>query len=418
MSESSCSGSCSSCSEECASRQPSREELLEPANKHSKIKRVIGVVSGKGGVGKSFVTSYMTVNMQRKGYQTAILDADVTGPSIPKSFNIHAKAKGNEMGIFPEGSKNGTKIMSVNLLVDDEETPVVWRGPVISGVVKQFWSEVVWGDVDYMFVDMPPGTGDVPLTVFQSIPLDGIIIVTSPQELVSMIVKKAVNMANAMDIPILGIVENYSYVSCGSCGEKISVFGESHVDEIAKQCGLKVLAKLPLDPSIASKVDKGEVEDLQGDWLNEAADFIEQVCPNTEVDKMAELKKIAVTTDADHTVFQHFGRCPSFTIYNIEDGKLSSQQVLESGDTGHEALADLLAQEQVEVLICVGIGAGAMEALMQNGIMVVPGQQGDIDVVTQAFLDGTLMMSNIPNCDHHDHGEEHSCGCGCSGGCH
>lgn len=418
MSESSCSGSCSSCSENCSSRQPSREELLEPANKYSKIKRVIGVVSGKGGVGKSFVTSFMSVNMQRKGYQTAILDADVTGPSIPKSFGVHTKVKGNEMGLFPETSKNGTKIMSVNLLVDDEETPVVWRGPVIAGVVKQFWGEVVWGDVDYMFVDMPPGTGDVPLTVFQSIPLDGIIIVTSPQELVSMIVKKAVNMANAMDIPILGIVENYSYVSCGNCGEKISVFGESHVEEIAKQCGLKVLAKLPLDSSIAAKVDKGEVEELQGDWLKEAADFIEQVCPNTEVDKMAELKKIAVTTDADHTVFQHFGKCPSFTIYNIEDGKLSSQQILDSGETGHEALADLLAQEKVEVLICGGIGAGAMEALMQNGIMVVPGQQGDIDVVTQAFLDGTLMMSNVPNCDHHDHGEEHSCECGCSGGCH
>lgn len=418
MSESSCSGSCSSCSENCSSRQPSREELLEPANKYSKIKRVIGVVSGKGGVGKSFVTSFMSVNMQRKGYQTAILDADVTGPSIPKSFGVHTKVKGNEMGLFPETSKNGTKIMSVNLLVDDEETPVVWRGPVIAGVVKQFWGEVVWGDVDYMFVDMPPGTGDVPLTVFQSIPLDGIIIVTSPQELVSMIVKKAVNMANAMDIPILGIVENYSYVSCGSCGEKISVFGESHVEEVAKQCGLKVLAKLPLDPSIAAKVDKGEIEDLQGDWLNEAADFVEQVCPNTEVDKMAELKKIAVTTDTDHTVFQHFGKCPSFTVYNIEDGKLSSQKVLDAGETGHEALADLLAQEKVEVLICGGIGAGAMEALMQNGIMVVPGQQGDIDVVTQAFLDGTLMMSNMPNCDHHGHGEEHSCGCGCSGGCH
>lgn len=418
MSEGSCSGSCGSCTENCSSRQPSREELLEPANKHSRIKRVIGVVSGKGGVGKSFVTSYMAVNMQRRGYQTAILDADVTGPSIPKSFGVHTKAKGNEMGIFPESSKKGTRIMSVNLLVDDEETPVVWRGPVIAGTVKQFWTEVVWGEVDYMFVDMPPGTGDVPLTVFQSIPLDGIIIVTSPQELVSMIVKKAVNMATAMDIPILGIVENYSYVSCGNCGEKISVFGESHVDEVAEQCGLKVLAKLPLNPAIAAKVDKGEIEELEGDWLNEAADFLEQVCPNTEVDKMAELKKIAITTDEDHTVFQHFGKCPSFTIYNIEDGKLSSQQVLDAGDTGHEALAELLAKEQVEVLICGGIGAGAMNALMENQIMVVPGQQGDIDVVTQAFLDGTLMMSTTPNCDHHHEDEGHSCECGCSGGCH
>ena len=245
MSEENCSGSCSSCTADCASRQPSREELLEPVNKYSKVKRVIGVVSGKGGVGKSFVTSYLSVCMQRKGYKTAILDADITGPSIPKSFGIHGKTFSTEQGMIPTESAKGTKVMSINLLVDNEEAPVIWRGPVIAGAVKQFWTEVYWGDVDYMFVDMPPGTGDVPLTVFQSIPLDGIIIVTSPQELVSMIVKKAVNMANAMDIPILGIVENYSYVLCDCCNKKMQVFGESRVEEVAEQCGLKVLAKLP-----------------------------------------------------------------------------------------------------------------------------------------------------------------------------
>ena len=414
--EEACTGSCSSCSASCSSRKPSKEELLEPANKHSRIKRVIGVVSGKGGVGKSFVTSYLAVNMQRKGYQTAILDADVTGPSIPKSFGVHTKAKGNELGIFPEYSKNGTAMMSLNLLVDNEETPVVWRGPVIAATVKQFWTEVVWGNVDYMFVDMPPGTGDVPLTVFQSIPLDGIIIVTSPQELVSMIVKKAVNMANAMEIPILGIVENYSYVSCGNCGEKISVFGESHVEEIAKECGTKVLAKIPLDSVIASKVDQGAIEDLQGDWLAEAADFLEEVCPNEEVDKMAKLKKIAITTDENHTVFQHFGTCPTLTIYELAEGKIAGQKTISCGETGHEAMVDLLVKEQVEVLICGGIGVGAMEALMSHDIMVVPGQQGDIDEAVQAFLNGNLMDTNIPTCNHHEGDGSEGCGCGCS--CH
>ena len=416
MSEQNCTGSCGSCKADCASRKPSKEELLEPANRYSKIKRVIGVVSGKGGVGKSFVTSYLSVCMQRKGYQTAIMDADITGPSIPKSFGIHNKVKGSELGLFPEVSKNGTRVMSINLLVDKEDTPVVWRGPVIAGTVKQFWSEVVWGDVDYMFVDMPPGTGDVPLTVFQSIPLDGIIIVTSPQELVSMIVKKAVNMANAMEIPILGIVENYSYVTCGCCGEKMSVFGESHVEEVAKESGVKVLGKLPLDPAIASQVDKGAIEELEGDWLNDATDFLEQVCPCEDVDPLEKVKKIAVTTGEEKEVFQHFGSCPVFTVYDVEQGKLTGEHQLEAKETGHTAMANLLIEEGVEVLICGGIGMGAIQALMENNIIVVPGQQGSVEEVAKAFLSGSLMSSNEPSCNH-AHGEDKGdCGCGC--GCH
>ncbi len=275
MSES-CSGSCSSCGEAGCSQRTTKEDFLEPMNANSSIKKVIGIVSGKGGVGKSFVTSYLSVSMRRLGYDTAILDADITGPSIPKAFGIHEKAQGNESGIFPAESKMGTKLMSINLLLDTEETPVVWRGPVIAGTVKQFWSDVMWGDVDYMFVDMPPGTGDVPLTVFQSLPLDGIIIVTSPQDLVTMVVEKAVNMAKMMEIPILGLVENYSYVECGSCGEKISVFGESKADVIAEKYGLEVLGKVPLTPAISKAVDSENIEELQGDWLDAAVRKVEK----------------------------------------------------------------------------------------------------------------------------------------------
>lgn len=387
MSESSCSGSCSSCSAECASRQPSREELLEPVNKYSKVKRVIGVVSGKGGVGKSFVTSYMSVCLQRKGYQTAILDADITGPSIPKAFGIHGKTMSVEQGMIPATSKKGTKVMSINLLVDKEDTPVIWRGPVIAGAVKQFWTEVFWDDVDYMFVDMPPGTGDVPLTVFQSIPLDGIIIVTSPQDLVSMIVKKAVNMANAMDIPILGIVENYSYITCECCGKQMSVFGESHIDTIAEESGLKVLAKLPIDPVAAGKVDAGAIEELENTWLDEAVSFIEEVCPaDDREDLMAKIKKIAVAVDEAKNIFAHFGKCEKFAVYELEENQIVKESVMEANENAREAMADWLEEQGVQVLICGGIGYTSMQDLMAKHIMVVPGQQGNARTAAETFL--------------------------------
>ena len=268
-----CSHDCSSCSQKC-----SKESLLEPQNKASKVKRVIGVVSGKGGVGKSLVTSMLAVSMQRRGYKTAILDADITGPSIPKSFGLKCgSVEGNDLGMLPPSSKTGIEIMSVNLLMDEETKPVVWRGPVIAGVVKQFWTDVVWGEVDFMFVDMPPGTGDVPLTVFQSLPLDGIIIVTSPQELVSMIVEKAVNMANLMNVKLLGLVENYSYIVCPDCGKVIRPYGESRIDDIASTHATAVLAKLPIDPSLASLCDKGVIELFEGDYMDRAADLIEKL---------------------------------------------------------------------------------------------------------------------------------------------
>ncbi len=269
-----CTHDCSTCSANCSSRQP--ESLLAPQNEYSDVKHVIGVVSGKGGVGKSLVTSMLAVSTQRLGYQTAIIDADITGPSIPKTFGlsgvrVEATAEGY---MLPPRTKTGIEVISVNLLLEDETAPVVWRGAMIAGAVKQFWQDTAWNDVDYMFVDMPPGTGDVPLTVFQSLPLDGIIIVTSPQELVSMIVDKAVKMAEMMNIPVLGIVENYSYIKCPHCDEKISVFGESHVDEIAAAHNIPVLAKMPMDPRLPALCDKGLIELMETDVLDEAVKTI------------------------------------------------------------------------------------------------------------------------------------------------
>ncbi len=268
-----CNHDCSSCSQKC-----SKESLLEPQNKASNVKHVIGVVSGKGGVGKSLVTSMLAVTMQRRGYQAAVLDADITGPSIPKAFGLKTGCvEGTDLGMLPPKTKTGIEVMSVNLLVDDETKPVVWRGPVIAGTVKQFWSDVVWNDVDYMFVDMPPGTGDVPLTVFQSIPLDGIIIVSSPQQLVSMIVEKAVNMANLMDVKILGLIENYSYIVCPDCGKVLKPFGESNIDVMAEKFNIPVMAKLPIDSELASLCDKGVVELFEGDYLDRAVDLLEKI---------------------------------------------------------------------------------------------------------------------------------------------
>ena len=269
-----CTHDCSTCQENCGERQ--EQDLSAKLNPAASVKRVIAVVSGKGGVGKSLVTGLLASKMQSRGYQAAVLDADITGPSIPKSFGIHEHARGTEDMLIPCYSNKGTQIMSVNLILDNETDPVVWRGPVIAGVVTQFWSDVLWDDVDYMFVDMPPGTGDVPLTVFQSLPIDGIVIVTSPQELVSMIVEKAVKMANMMNVPILGLVENMSYFVCPDCGKKHNIFGESHIDEIAERYNTKVLAKLPIDSDLAKCVDEGRVELFEGNYLDDAAQEIEK----------------------------------------------------------------------------------------------------------------------------------------------
>ncbi len=254
-----CTHDCSSCGSDCDSRQEPQSFLAEQ-NPYSNVKKVIGVVSGKGGVGKSVVTSLLAAAALKNGYASAVLDADITGPSIPKMFGIDDKAGGSENGIIPQESKGGTKIISINLLLENAEDPVIWRGPIIAGIVKQFWTDVIWGDVDYMFVDMPPGTGDVPLTVFQSLPVDGIIVVTSPQELVEMIVSKAVKMAEMMNIPVLGIVENMSYFTCPDCGKRHALFGESKVDALAEKFGIEAVSKLPIDPKLAEACDAGEIE--------------------------------------------------------------------------------------------------------------------------------------------------------------
>lgn len=269
-SEECCSGCSSACGE---AQQP--ESFLEPTNEYNNIKKVIGVVSGKGGVGKSLVTSLLAVTMQRLGHNTAILDADITGPSIPKAFKLTEKATANELGIFPVKTKTGIGTMSVNSILENDTDPVVWRGPVIAGTVKQFWTDVLWGDVDYMFIDMPPGTGDVPLTVFQSIPVDGIVIVTSPQELVSMIVSKAVKMAELMNVPIIGLVENMSYFTCPDNGKDYKIFGDSHIEEVAQEHGLEVVGRLPIDPKLAAACDKGMIELFEGDWLDDLAKKLE-----------------------------------------------------------------------------------------------------------------------------------------------
>lgn len=270
-----CTHDCSTCSEKCSSRD--KTSMLEPLNAHSNVKKVIGVVSGKGGVGKSMVTSLLAALTSRKGYNVGILDADITGPSIPKAFGVKGQITGFDGFMVPKISHGGIKIMSANLLLEKEDVPVIWRGPVIAGAVKQFWTDTVWEDLDFMFIDMPPGTGDVPLTVFQSIPLDGIVMVTSPQELVSLVVAKAVNMAKTMEIPIIALVENMSYAECPDCGKKIEIFGKSKTEETAKKEGLELLARVPFNPQIASLADAGEIEKFSGDYFDKLVDKLEKM---------------------------------------------------------------------------------------------------------------------------------------------
>lgn len=271
-----CTHNCETCSANCSSR--TKESLLAKENALSAVKNVIAVVSGKGGVGKTLVTELLAVNMRRKGYETAILDADITGPSIPRAFGTaKERAEGSDAGIFPVTSKTGIKLMSLNYLLENESDPVVWRGPVIAGTVTQFWTDVVWGDVDFMYVDMPPGTGDVPLTVFQSLPIKGIVVVASPQELVSVIVEKAVKMAELMNIPILGLVENMAYFECPDCGGKHKIFGDSHIEQIASSHGIDSVSSLPINPKLAAACDKGVIELYEGDWLDALTDRIEGI---------------------------------------------------------------------------------------------------------------------------------------------
>ena len=386
--------------------------FMEKPHESTKIKKIIGVVSGKGGVGKSLVTSLLAVSANKKGYKVAIMDADITGPSIPKSFGIQEKPVNGENGFFPVKTEMGINIMSINLLLDNETDPVIWRGPVIAGVIKQFWKDVIWNEQDVMFIDMPPGTGDVPLTVFQSIPVDGIIVVTSPQELVSMIVEKAVNMAKMMNIPVLGIVENMSYIKCPDCNKEINLFGKSNIEEIAKKFNISVIDKLPVNSKIAQLCDKGNIESIKEQLLINNITNIENLLKysdnknNIGGDKM----KIAVTYE-NGDIFQHFGHTENFKVYNIEDKKVVSSEIISSNGTGHESLAGMLKSLGIETLICGGIGGGAKVALAQEGITVYPGATGKADDAINALLSGTLNYNPDVQCSHHnhEHGHEHNC---------
>ena len=389
-----CNQECTSCGEECSERK--EISLLEKLNDQSSVKKVIAVVSGKGGVGKSSITSMMAVTAQRNGYNTAILDADVTGPSIPKIFGIKSKAFANELGILPIKSSTGIDIMSVNLLLENDTDPVVWRGPIISETVKQFWTDVIWRDIDYMFIDMPPGTGDVSLTVFQSIKVDGIIIVTSPQELVSMIVTKAVNMANMMNVPILGIVENMSYFECNECGKKHKIFGESNIEKTAEANNLKILARLPIDPKIAKACDEGTIELFKGDWFD---DILEVLNENG-----GETMKIAVASEKE-MVTEHFGHCINFNIYESEGDKIVNSESIDN--PGHKPgfLPNFLNDMGVNVIIAGGMGSGAVGIFNEKGIEVITGAQGNAKNAAEEYLQGKLKSTGFV-CHEHQHHDE------------
>lgn len=407
-----CNQTCNTCSDDCADRKEP-VDFTEKPHELSNIKKVIGIVSGKGGVGKSLVTSMMAVTMKRRGHKIAILDADITGPSIPKVFSIDQKPGASELGLFPAKSKTGIQLMSINFLLQDETDPVIWRGPILASTVKQFWSEVIWGDVDYMFIDMPPGTGDVPLTVFQSIKVDGIIIVTSPQELVSMIVTKAVKMAKTMKIPIIGLVENMSYFKCPGCDQEYRIFGESSIEKIAKEHQIPVLAKLPIDPKIAASCDKGLIEDYDSNWLDDTANILEKMRADkiSTDDKMKNINniggqkmKIAVASEGK-MVTEHFGHCEGFMIFDTEGLQIIKSETV--ANPGHRPgfLPNFLNDMSVKVIISGGMGGGAIDIFNEKGIEVIVGASGEAKAAVEQYLQGNLKSTGSV-CHEHQHHDE------------
>ncbi len=403
-----CNQSCGSCGEDCAERKEEKASLVEKPHELSSIKKVIAVVSGKGGVGKSLVTSLLAVAMNRRGYRSAVLDADITGPSIPKSFGIDAKAEGSEFGIYPLASKTGIEIMSINLLLENDTDPVIWRGPMIGNTVKQFWTDVIWRDIDFMFIDMPPGTGDVPLTVFQSLKVDGIIIVTSPQELVSMIVSKAVKMATMMNIPIIGIVENMAYFRCPDCDKEYKIFGDSNIEKIAGKYKLDILAKMPLDPSVAVACDKGLIEYYVGEWLEELADKLEktEISERSQESGGIDKMKIAVASEKD-MVTEHFGHCVNFNVFDVENDVIVKSESV--ANPGHKPgfLPNFLNDLGVNVVISGGMGSGAIEIFNEKNIEVIVGASGNARAAAEAYLKGELKSTGSV-CHEHSHAD--ACG--------
>lgn len=393
-----CDQNCSSCSEDCGERREAPTSLIEKPHELSRIKKVYGIVSGKGGVGKSLVTSMLAVAMNRRGFNSAILDADITGPSIPKAFGLNSRATANAMGLLPIKSQTGIDIMSVNLLLENATDPVVWRGPMLAGAVKQFWTDVIWYDVDFMFIDMPPGTGDVPLTVFQSIPLNGIIIVTSPQDLVSMVVSKAVIMAKKMNVPVVGLVENMAYFKCPDCDKEHKIFGDSQIETIASQHQLEVLARIPIDPKLALACDQGKIEEFTDIWLEELADLLQQ--------SAAKMIKIAVASQ-DDMVADHFGHCQNFNIFEVADDKVIKSFSIPNPGHIPGFLPQFLDEQGVNVIISGAMGSGAVELFNEKGIEVVTGASGRAEVAAGSYLNGLLVSSGVI-CQEH----QHQGGCG------
>ncbi|NMC27503.1 MAG: P-loop NTPase [Syntrophomonadaceae bacterium] len=393
-----CDQNCSSCSEECGERREPPTSLIEKPHELSRIKKVYGIVSGKGGVGKSLVTSMLAVAMNRRGFNSAILDADITGPSIPKAFGLNSRATANTMGLLPIKSQTGIDIMSVNLLLENATDPVVWRGPMLAGAVKQFWTDVIWYDVDFMFIDMPPGTADVPLTVFQSIPLNGIIIVTSPQDLVSMVVSKAVIMAKKMNVPVVGLVENMAYFKCPDCDKEHKIFGDSQIETIASQHQLEVLARIPIDPKLALACDQGKIEEFTDVWLEELADLLQQ--------SAAKMIKIAVASE-DDMVADHFGHCQNFNIFEVADDKIIKSFSIPNPGHIPGFLPQFLDEQGVNVIISGAMGSGAVELFNEKGIEVVTGASGRAEVAAGSYLNGLLVSSGVI-CQEH----QHQGGCG------
>jgi len=397
-----CNQTCSSCSDDCDERKNPNPDFSEKPHELSSIKKVIGIVSGKGGVGKSLVTSMLAVTMNRRGHSVAVLDADVTGPSIPKAFGISKKATGNELGLYPIKSKTGIDIMSINLLLENDTDPVVWRGPIIANTVKQFWTDVIWHNIDFMFIDMPPGTGDVPLTVFQSIKVDGIIIVTSPQELVSMIVSKAVKMAKMMNIPIIGLVENMAYFKCPDCDKEYKIFGDSNIEKIAQTHNLDILASMPIDPKLAAACDKGMIEFFEGNWFDRIAEMLET--EKTVGKNGGKKMKIAVASE-NEMVTEHFGHCVNFNIYEAENAQIVKSESVPN--PGHKPgfLPNFLNDMGVNVIISGGMGAGAIEIFNEKGIEVIVGAMGPAKVAAEQYLKG-MLQSTGSVCHEHQHHDE------------
>ncbi len=413
-----CDNNCGSCSSDCDSRQPNPADLIDKQHDMSNVKKVIGVISGKGGVGKSLVTSMLAAKFNKK-YKTAVLDADITGPSIPKIFGLTERANGDEFGLFPAKTKDGLSVISTNLLLDNPSDPVIWRGPKIAGIVRQFWTDVIWGDIDYMFVDMPPGTGDVALTVFQNLPVDGIIIVTSPQDLVSMIVGKAVKMANALKIPIIGLVENMSYLECPDCGKKIDVFGKSKIEETAYQYHVKVLDRVPIDPKIAEACDNGNVSEISGKYLDNAEESITRTANRIlNIYSHTMNMKIASPT-INGMINEHFGSSEEYTISTIQNGKVVNREVVAPHPDGHGANVGMLKEKGVEIIICGNLGTGAKNMISKQGLQLVAGAKGKVEDVVESFIVGRLKHNPESSCSghSHEHDEEHGCGCGDGGDC-